>query len=398
MSTLPLITISEPAHTTHDAEHIVIRRIHIHGRGCRRAHRVVGHHQQERRVINARQVARAAGLVLLGLEREGIHVDAHRGDVGVVLVRLHLVEIATLAHLEAIVSVQLEQRRYYRVLARHALHTGHGVARLHHGAVPPVAEVEGLLTLPGVHDRVVARREGVALHHPDQLLARVVEVELQLVGARRNGLRARELQRLNQVLVRHLGELAALVRVQVDVVHVEGRRHQVGVGHAVADRVRIGRDLGRDVPAEVLDVLELQVDAHLVILEGDQRQRQTRVAAEPELERDIQRILGRARHHLLRGIGLTRIAVRVAALTTLHDQVRQLGHVAHHLGIARLLARLLRELIPDLQPDAIVLVNALSADLNLHGADEVVTDPVEPAELGARAVARLEGDLGQRRL
>jgi len=232
--------------------------------------------------------------VLLGLEGERVDVDADGGDVRVVLEGLDLVEIAALAHLEAVVAVELEQRRDARVLARHALHTRDGVARLQHGAVPPVGEVEGLLSLPGVHDRVVARREGVTLHHPDQLLARVVEVQLQLVGAGRDGLLARELQRLDQVLVGHLGELAALVRVQVDVVHVQGRRHQVGVGHTVTDRVGVGRNLGRDVPAQVADVLELEVDAHLVVLERNQRQRQARVAAEPELQGDVQRVLRRA--------------------------------------------------------------------------------------------------------
>jgi len=42
------------------------------------------------------------------------------------------------------------------------------------------------------------------------------------------------------------------------------------------------------------------------------------------------------------------------------------------------------------QPVAIVLVNALATNLNLHGADKVVPHPVEPAELSTRAVAGLE--------
>ena len=51
-----------------------------------------------------------------------------------------------------------------------------------------------------------------------------------------------------------------------------------------------------------------------------------------------------------------------------------------------------------MHPVAIVLVNALTANLNLHGLDEIVAHPVEPAELGTRAVRRLEGHLGQRGL
>ena len=336
--------------------------------------------------------------MLLGLESERVDVDAHRGDVGVVLVGLHLVEVASLAHLEAVVAVQLEERRDHGVLARHALHAGHGVARLQHGAVPPVGEVERLLTLPRVHVAVVTGHIRVTLHNPDELLAGVVEVQLELVGGGGDGLHARKLQGLNQVLVGHLGELAALVRVQVEVVHIQRRRHQVRVVHTVADGVDVGL-LGGDVPAQVAELVELQVHAHLVVLERNEGQRQTRVAAEPELERDVQRVLGRALAHLVRRIGLARRAEVVAVLAALHQQIRQLGHVAHHLRIAGLLARLLGELIPDVQPVAIVFVDALAANLNLHILDEVVADPVEPTELRARAVrGRIQGHTGQGRL
>jgi len=110
----------------------------------------------------------------------------------------------------------------------------------------------------------------------------VVEVELQLVGGGGDGLAARELQSLDQILVGHLGELAALVRVQVDVVHVERGRHQARRRHAIADGVLVGQS-GRGVPAQIAQVLELEVDAHLVILEGNEGQRQARVSIKPEL-------------------------------------------------------------------------------------------------------------------
>ena len=132
----------------------------------------------------------------------------------------------------------------------------------------------------------------------------MVEVQLQLVGAGRDGLLTRELENVDQVLVGDLRELAALIRVEVDVVNVEGRRDEVGVGNAVADRVRVGQLRGR-LPAEVLQVVEDQVDADLVVLEGDQRERQTRVAAEPELEGDVQRVLRGALANL---VGRVRLA------------------------------------------------------------------------------------------
>ena len=397
-SLVSLVRITQTAHARHHAKNVVVRREDVDRRGNRRANRVVGHREEQRGVIDARQVARAAGLVLLRLEGEGVHVDALGGDVGVVLVRLDLVEVASLTHLESVVAVELDERRDDRVLAGHALDARDGVARLQHGPVPPVAEVERLLALPRVDDRVVAADIGVALDNPHELLARVVEVQLELVGGARDGLAARELEGLDEVLVGDLGELATLVRVQVDVVHIEGRGLEVGRRDAVAHRVVVGRDLRRNLPAEVAEVVELEVDADLVVLERDEREREARVAAEPELERDVQRVRRRAVDHLLRGVGLAARAVIVARVAALDEEVRQHRHVANHLGVAGLLARLLRELVPDVEPVAIVLVDALAADLNLNALDEVVTDPVEPTELRARAVRRLQGNARERGL
>ena len=333
--------------------------------------------------------------MLLRLQGKRVDVDTNSGDVGVVLVGLDLVEVASLPHREAVVAVQLDQGRDHRVLTSHALHAGDGVARLQDAAVPPVRVVEGLLALPGVDDSVIARHERVALDHPDELLARVVEVQLDLVGRRRDGLTARELQGLDQVLVGDLSELAALVRVQVDVVNIQRGSDQTSVGNTVADDVGVGGVLGGDVPAQVAQVVELQVDAHLVVLEGDQRQSQTRVAVEPELERDVQRVLRGALLDLVRRVGGTRAAVVVAVLTTLHQAVHEHGDVTNHLGVASLLTGLLSQLVPDVQPVTVLLVNALATDLNLHVLDQTVTRPVEPAELGTRAVRRLERDLRQ---
>ena len=337
--------------------------------------------------------------MLLGREGERVHVDADSRHVGVVLVGLHLVEIAALANREAVVAVELQQGRDNRVVASHALHAGDGVARLQAGAVPPVGVVEGLLALPGVDDVVIAASERVTLHNPDELLARVVEVQLQLVGGAVDGLGTRVLEGLNQVLVADLGELAALVRVQVDVVNVERGGHQVGGVHAGHDGVVVGRAGSRGpVPHQRLEVVELQVDADLVVLEGDQRQGKARVAVEPELERHVQRVLRGAAEQGRGGQGLTAGAVVVARVAALHDQVRELGHVANHLGIAGLLASLLRELIPDLEPVTVVLVNALAANLQLNPVNKVVTDPVEPAELGTAAVRVQERHSGERGL
>lgn len=335
--------------------------------------------------------------MLLRLEGKRVNVDADSGDVGVVLVRLNQVEVVAVANLEAVVAVELEERGDDRVLAGHALDAGDRVARLEHGAVPPVRVVERLLSLPRVDDGIIARHVRVTLDDPDELLARVVEVELQLVGRRGDGLTASELENVDQVLVRDLGELAALIRVEVDVIDVERRGGKTALANTVADGVGIRRAV-RVVPAQVVQGIELEVDAHLVVLERNERQSQTRVAAEPELERDVQGVHRGARGDDLGGEGLTAVAIVVARRTTLVQEVGELGNVADHLGITSLLAGLLGELVPDVHPVTVVLVDALTTDLNLNVVDEVVTDPVEPTELSARAVSRLESDLREGRL
>ena len=393
-----LVRIGKAAHATHDTENVVVRRIDT-DRGARgRTNRVVGDREEERGVINAGQVARARRLVVLRLEGEGVDVDTDRRAVGVVLVRLDQVEVLALTDGEAVVAVELDERRDDRVLARHALDARDGVATVEDRAVPPVGVVERLLALPGVDNRIVAADERITLDNPDELLTRVVEVELELVGGARDGLTARELEALDEVLVRDLGELAALVRVEVDVVNIEGRRNEARGGNTVTDGVRVG-ELGRGVPAEVTEVVELEVDTDLVVLEGDERERKTRVAVEPELEGDVERVLGGALGDLLRRVGRNvGDAVGVAVLATLDKDVDKLRDVTNHLGVASLLARLLGELIPDLEPVTVLLVNALATDLKLNGLDEVVARPVEPAELGTRAVRGGERDLGERRL
>ena len=321
--------------------------------------------------------------MVLRLQGEGVHVDTNGGDVGVVLEGLHQVEVASITLREPVVAVELDLGCHDGVLAGKALNTGHGVARLQNGAVPPVGVVKGLLSLPGSNDGVIARHEGITLHNPHKLLARVVEVQADLVGTGGHRLATGELELLDQVLVGDLGETTTLISVQVDVVDVEGGRNNAGGGHTVAGGV--ARASGH-VPAQVLDVVELQVDLDLVVLEGNQRESQTRVAVEPELERDVESVLRGAGESLIGGVGLTLGTVIVAALATNHQKVHQLRYIANHVGITGLLARLLGELIPDLKPVTVVLVDLLATNLKLNGVDQVVANPVEPTELSTRAI------------
>jgi len=384
------------AHSTHNSQNVVVHRVDADLGTQRRANGVVGQGDVQGRIVNTGEVAGAAGLVLLGLERKGVHVDTDSGDVGVVLVRLDQVEVLAFTLVKSVMAVELDLGRHDRVVARQALHTGHGVARLQHGAIPPIGVVVALLALVGVDGGIRAVNKRITLNNPHELLARVVEVHLDLVGRGGHRLTAGELQLLNQVLVRDLGEAAALIRVQVDVVNIQGRRDQARGADTVTDGVQVRAASGGVIKAQVGELLKLQPDLDLVVLEGNQGQRKTRVAAEPELQRNVQSVLRGARGNLVEGVGLRVVrAGSVAALATLDEQVDELRHVANHLGITGLLARLLGELVPDVEPVTIVLVNLLATNLNIHVVDQVVTDPVEPAELGARAIRGRKGHLGE---
>ena len=309
--------------------------------------------------------------MLLGLERERVDVDTNGGDVGVVLVRLDQVEVLALTLGEAIVAVELNLGGDDGVLAGLANKVAN--VKPSHGAISPVRVVERLLAVVLIH-RGVAGHERVALDNPDKLLRGVVEVELDLVRRGGDRLTARELELLDQVLVRDLGEAAALIRVEVDVVDIERRGHKAGGGNLVGDALL--------AEAEVAELVELEPDLDLVVLEGDERKRKTRVAAEPELEGDVQGVLRSAVACNIGGARGARRAITIAANSVaLLEKVRQLRDVANHLGVTGLLAGLLRELVPDVEPVTVVLVNLLTADLNVDVVDEIVANPVEPAEL-----------------
>jgi len=448
-----LVGVRQATHAGHHAEHVVVDGVDADLRRAARAHRVDGDRELQGRLVDAREVAAARRLVLLRLEREGVHVDARGRRARVVLERLDDAEVASLALREAVLAVELDLGNLHRVLARAAntrvehhlgeqvvgrvledvglvvaagvevrvepagalegranrdTHTrevrarrtvgrrrhverrgtatqgaagehvhDHTLRREVVGVVERLAAVD-LLDEGGLGARVRAVDERVALDDPHELLHRVVKVQLDLVRARRDRLGARELQLLDEVLVRLLGEAAALLRVQVDIVDVERR------GRERLDR----RRRNTLVVGAVHPLLELHVDAHLVVLERDERDRQARVAAEPELQRDVQRLGrgARTRRARVRQLGARARLVQRIALAVLHQH--EVVRVADHVIKALDRARILGQLGPDLHPVAVLAVDALAANLELNRLDEAVAHVVEPAEARHRRVVR----------
>ena len=194
-----------------------------------------------------------------------------KGAAAVVLVGLDLPEIVTIALIEPVLAVELEA-----------------------AAVGDIRILEGLRVV-GAEATAGNRRHQRAIQHasilvdPHQLLDRVVEREVEANRLRRDGLLQTILELVNQVLVSLLGKAATLIRVEVDVVHVDCRileAGQRGSGSGNTTRPQV-RTVIR-VLHQVSRLTEDEVQAHLVVLEGDERQRQTRVTAEPELEWDVE--------------------------------------------------------------------------------------------------------------
>ena len=134
-----------------------------------------------------------------------------------------------------------------------------------------------------------------------------------------------------------------------------------------------------------------------MVLERDERDRKTRVAAEPELERDVERARGGSGTG---GAGVCELGSRARCIkrisTAILHQDEVVG-VADHVVERLNSANVLGELGPDLHPVTILPVNSLTTDLELDRLDETVTDVVEPAEAVQRAdgreVNRGENDL-----
>ena len=445
-----LVAVCKTTHAAHDAEHVVVERIHADLRRAHTRNRVERNRELERRLVDTREVARAAGLVLLWAKGERVYVDTRARRAAVVLVGLHLVEIRALTLRETVLAVELELADLHRVLALaadirvednlgekvvdtrielnragrvHAICTNkrrtgrlglaernrntralakrstrirnRGLREERHNDTlrrEVIRVVEGLRTANRRNPWVARARavnERVTLDDPEKLLDGVVEVELNLVRRARDRLGARVLHLLNQILVALLGEAAALLRIEVNVVNIDRR------GRKRLGRHRVRRTNRRLGILAVLPRLEVDVDADLVILERNERDRHTRVAAEPELERDVERLGRRALARDARDRRLRRRARRIKSNTraTLHEHkvVRVTNDRVEHLDVTRIRG----ELRPDLHPVTILAVNALTTDLKLNLLDEAVTNVAQPAET---CTARSKIDLREHNL
>jgi hypothetical protein len=125
---------------------------------------------------------------------------------------------------------------------------------------------EGLEEDLGVVEGSAVVDVGIGLNNPDELLARVVEVELDLVGGGTDGLITSELDLLDEVLVGVLGHLAALIRVEEDIVDIEGGSNEGLLVRNSGGDSSLGANEGLDGPEALADGADVEVELDFMIL------------------------------------------------------------------------------------------------------------------------------------
>ena len=275
--------------------------------------RTVGgtHGDSDLRVVDAGEVAGTGGLVLLGLEREGVGVDTGVGGTSVVLEGLDLVEVLTLLLLETVLAV------------KHELEGGEGTdgilgenggttdlrTNAEHGRTEGGDGDEGIGVSLGDAsvklDIGVEGRGGEIPHGvlgggvgeaPHELLDGVVVRETNLLGGSGvDGVGTGVLHLLDQVLVTLLGEATTLLSVEVDVV---------------------GPDLeGGGVEPLVELRGQVEVETDLVVLEGNEGEVETGVAVEEEVEGEVDGLATNTGGHLTVSSLLGLIEVKLGVQT-----------------------------------------------------------------------------------
>ena len=278
-----------------DAQHVVVGREHAEGRLLGTRASLDGNLG----VVNTREVARAGWLVLFWLEGEGVRVHTWHWGARVVNEWLDSVEVLASLFLEAVLTVE---DKLEGVEGTIAIFGEVGAFNRHHWGTREGAGDEAVGFSRGAEDvrgdswRRVGGVPGVGtvIQAEDEFLDWVVVRQALLdFGAGGDGVGASVLHLLDEVFVTLLCESAALFGVQVDVVspHLE---------RTVSHRREGSR--------------QIEVEADFVVLEGNQRQRQTWVAVEEEDEwqEDLLTGFDRGGHLTVVGLlGFVKVQLRV---------------------------------------------------------------------------------------
>jgi hypothetical protein len=300
-------------------------------------------------VVDSGQVSRARGLNgILRALGERVDIDELVRDLGVVLQGLDLTIVVGLTQGHTIVTVELQ------------LGGDHGIDGDGGGGNTSDSGVSGggILNLDRVIEPVIEVDGRLLLEDPDQLLNRVVEVELHVHDVLTLGLgfSTSELQLVDEVSVVLLGEQSALPSIQEDVVAEQEAVSQVTT---LKVNIVVGTLRGVDDNQTGL-VAQLHIEANLVVLEGNQGQSLSPGSVEPEFQRNVQ--------HLVVG-GVVQQSIDVASSS---DQATQL------------LTDGARELLPDVQEVTVVNIELVTTDQHGQATDSGETQTVSVRDTSGR--------------
>ena len=222
-----LVRKSKTPHTRLNAEHVVVDGVHVEDGAGAESETTEG----DLGVVDTGEVAGTCGLVLLGLEGEGVGVDAGVGVAAVVHEGLNLVVVLAVLLLHAVLAVEDEAEgtgiaeRANRLLVerlvgsggseqRHTGDIGDGSADIESAIDRKIGSIGALCHVP----QLFGSRGGIRGHAPHELLDGVIVRKTDLGAGASDRVNTRVLDLLDEVLVTLLGEAATLLRVEVHVV------------------------------------------------------------------------------------------------------------------------------------------------------------------------------------
>jgi len=103
-----LIGVSKTAHSAHNTQNVVVGGKNANLGGAGTLNSGIGQNQLKGGIVNTREVAAAAWLMLFGAQGKRVQIDTGIGVAGVVLPRLDEVEVGAFALREAVLAVELQ--------------------------------------------------------------------------------------------------------------------------------------------------------------------------------------------------------------------------------------------------------------------------------------------------
>jgi len=177
-----------------------------------------------------------------------------------------------------------------------------------------------------------------------------------------------------------LGHLAALIGIKEDIVNIEGGSDK-GLLVGSRDRHRGGTTVnstkGVDSPEALTNRADVKVNLDLVVLESNEGEGKTGVAAEPEKKGNVEGGLREGAAGSTNLVGATSAGARSGDIGEGGvGDVGKLSGVTNHLEVSALLLGGHGKLVPDVHPVTVLTVNALATNLNLNLGNHLLTNVI----------------------